>query len=153
MTERADRIEAARAAARDALRESVEARRESARARDESRSDLARLAVSAVEGVETLAETASAYLDALPSEAREAVSIAVQSAWERLESAGVSLDGEAGEEVDLGRHRVVKRLGPEGGGNDVVAEVVSRGVLFRGTRVRTAAVVAKREGTDGAHRH
>jgi molecular chaperone GrpE (heat shock protein) len=151
LTERAQRIEAARAAARDALRESAQARRESAKAGDEAREDLVRLAVSAVEGLETLAETAAGSLDALTPEAREAVGIAVQAAWERLESAGVSLDGEAGEAVDLSRHRVVKRLGPDGGGSDVVAEVVSRGILFKGARVRAAAVVARR--TDGANRH
>jgi hypothetical protein len=150
---RAERVEAALAAARDTLREAAQARRESARERDESRRELIRLVAAAVEGLETLAEVAGAHLPELPEEAQSAVSIAVEGAWERLLSAGVLLDGEAGEAMDLRRHRVVKRLGADGIGNDVVAEVVSRGVVFRGTRVRPAAVVARKEGTDGAHRH
>jgi molecular chaperone GrpE (heat shock protein) len=143
-------MEAVRAAAREALSESAQARRESAKARDEARQDLLRLALSAVEGLEALAGTAAGSLDALPPEVRETVGIAEQAAWERLESAGVRLDGEAGEAVDLSRHRVVKRLGRDGDGHDVVAEVVSRGVLFRGTRLRPAVVVARR--TDGSNR-
>ena len=74
--------------------------REAAKARDACREDLARLAMAAVDGVETLAETAAAYLDQLPPESREAVGIAIRSAWERLESAGVSLDGVVGEALD-----------------------------------------------------
>jgi molecular chaperone GrpE (heat shock protein) len=150
VTGRRERAEAARAAAREALRESARARRESTKAGDESREHLLRLALAAVEGLEALAETAAACAEELPQEARETVGVAVLSAWERLAAAGVRLDGEVGEAVDLARHRVVKRLGPSGPGSDVVAEVVSRGALINGTRMRAAAVAVRR--TNGTHR-
>ena len=141
---RADRIEAALSAARDALREEAHARRQAAKASDEGREDLLRLVAAAVEGLETLAETVAAYAAELPSPAQEAVAIAVRGAWEALEAAGVRLDGEKDEALDLARHRVVKRLGADRVGRDVVAEVVSPGILFKGARVREAAVVATR---------
>ena len=149
MTVDAGRIEAARAAARDALRESALALRASARERDTSRRDLERVVAAAVDGVEALAETLAAHAGELPAAAAETLRIALASAWEQLATAGVRLDGEPGEPVDLGRHRVVKRLDPAGG-SDVVAQVLSRGIVFDGARLRAAAVVVRRG--DGAHR-
>lgn len=146
MTPGQRQVAAALAAAREVLREAVSARRDAARSHDDARADLLRLAGAAAEGLEALAGSLADELDALPEPARATLEVATRGAWETLAAAGVELDGAVGESLDLERHRVVKRLGGAGSGPEVVAEVVLPGVLFKGTRVREAAVVAGRAG-------
>jgi len=135
--------------AREALRAVARERRDAALALGAAGKDAARVVVAAVEAVEVLEETLAGCLERLDPDARAAVRAALGAAWEGLEAAGVVRDGTVGEPVDLGRHRVVEA---RGGGVRVV-EVVAPGVVFRGTRVRAAAVVAgAEEGADAAGR-
>ena len=72
---------------------------------------------------------------------RHALDLIRRGALERLERAGVRLDGTAGEALDLSRHRVLKarrRAGLEG---PRVTTVVRAGISVAGARVRPAEVV------------
>jgi molecular chaperone GrpE (heat shock protein) len=86
-----------------------------------------------------------AYAAALPDEPADALRAGLNGAWERLEQTGVERDGAAGEALDTARHKVVKRRASEGVSAGRVLQVLSPGVLFRGTRVRDAAVIVGKE--------
>ncbi|HSB60897.1 MAG TPA: hypothetical protein VLI67_04215 [Vicinamibacteria bacterium] len=145
------------ARAREALRAVAHERRDAALAQAAAEKDAARVVGAAVEALETLEDTVGAYLDQLEPAARDAVRAAAESAWQGLEAAGVARDGAVGERVDLSRHRVVGRREVEdrpAPGGARVLEVVAPGIVFRGSRVRPAVVVAgaPREGGDAAGR-
>jgi molecular chaperone GrpE (heat shock protein) len=146
-----DAIEQVRARAAEVLRAAAASRRESERARQQSSGDLSRVALAAVEGLETLTDALDGLQAELPEGARELVRLASRGAWERLEAAGIVLDGRAGEPVDLSRHRVLRTVAE--GAPGTVAAVVSRGVTLAGERVRDAAVWVVGERTEhGADR-
>lgn len=137
--------------ARAALRAVAHERRDALLQLGAVRKDLGKVVGAAVEAVETLEEMLLACLDQLPLTARASLQAAAESAWQGLEAAGVTRDGAEGEPIDLGRHRVVKEV--RGAGTPRVLEVVEPGVLFRGVRLRPAAVVAVlEEGSDGPSR-
>ena len=140
------------ARAREALRAVAHERRDAALAQAAAEKDAARVVGAAVEALETLEETVGAYLEQLEPAARDAVRAAAESAWQGLEAAGVVRDGAVGERVDLSRHRVVghrdveDRPASEGAR---VLEVVALGIVFRGSRVRPAVIVAGAPGEGG----
>lgn len=140
------------AKAREALRAVARERRDAALGLAAAQKDLGRVVGAAVEALETLEETVGACLDQLAPSSREAVKAALRSAWQGLEAAGVVRDGAVGERLDLARHRVVKTLAAAEGPR--VLEVVVPGIVFKGSRVRPAVVVAGawREGGDGPDR-
>ena len=146
-----DAIEELRARAAEVLRAASSSRRDSERAQLQSSSDLTRVALAAVEGLEALTDALDGLQAELPDTVRETVRLSSRAAWERLEAAGIVLDGRVGEPVDLARHRVMKTVatGPPG----TVAAVITSGVTFAGARVRDAVVwvVGEREG-HGTHR-
>lgn len=135
-----DAIDEVRARAAEVLRAASARRRDSERARQQSSSDLARVALAAVEGLETLTDALEGLQGELPEGARELVRISARAAWERLEAAGVVLDGRVGEPLDLARHRVMKTVAQ--GAPGTVAAVIAPGVTFAGARVRDAVVWA-----------
>jgi molecular chaperone GrpE (heat shock protein) len=146
-----DAIAELRARAAEVLRAASSGRRDSERARERSSGDLARVALAAVEGLEALTDALDALQAELPDGPRETMRLSARAAWERLEAAGIVLDGRVGEPVDLARHRVMKTVAQ--GTPGTVAAVVTPGVTFAGTRVRDALVwaVGEREG-HGTHR-
>jgi molecular chaperone GrpE (heat shock protein) len=146
-----DAIEELRARAAEVLRAASSSRRDSERAQLQSSSDLTRVALAAVEGLEALTDALDGLQAELPDTVRESVRLSARAAWERLEAAGIVLDGRVGEAVDLARHRVMKTVAT--GTPGTVAAVVTPGVTFAGTRVRDAVVwaVGEREG-HGTHR-
>ena len=138
-----DALDEVRARAAEVLRAASAGRRESERARQQSSGDLARVALAAVEGLESLTDALDGLADELPAGARELVRISARAAWERLEAAGIVLDGRVGEPVDLTRHRVMKTIAQGVPGR--VASVITPGVTFAGARVREAVVWAGEE--------
>ena len=146
-----DAIEELRARAAEVLRAASSSRRDSERAQLQSSSDLTRVALAAVEGLEALTDALDGLQAELPDAVRETVRVSSRAAWERLEAAGILLDGRVGEPVDLARHRVMKTVAK--GTPGTVAAVVTPGVTFAGARVRDAVVwvVGEREG-HGTHR-
>ncbi|HEY7410710.1 MAG TPA: hypothetical protein VII13_08220 [Vicinamibacteria bacterium] len=115
--------------ARDLVRAYARDRQALRRDLAEARRERDRALLAAVEGLELLRGAAG----------DEAV--AWDAVRERLDSAGVVLDGEAGEEIDLARHRVIQERRVPGREGRVVA-VVSAGVVLNGRRLREAVVVA-----------
>jgi molecular chaperone GrpE (heat shock protein) len=138
-----DMIEQLRERASEVLRAATAGRREAERAQQQASGDLARLALAAVEALETVADTLEGVQDELPAGVRELVRLSSRAAWERLEAAGIVLDGRAGEPLDLARHRVLKTVA--GGPPGTVAAVITPGVVFAGTRVRDAVVASAAE--------
>jgi molecular chaperone GrpE (heat shock protein) len=133
-----DAIEQVRSRAAEALKAEAHAHRDAERARAECAGELARLALAAVEGLETLSDALSGLRGELPDPLRTTLDHSARAAWERLEAAGLKLDGRVGETVDLARHRVLKAVaGREPG---TVASVVTPGVTFQGRRIREAVV-------------
>ncbi len=129
--------------------QAVELVRAFARERQALRADLARAKrgrdaaiVAAIEGLELLRGLAAAAA----SDDGE-----LATAWaavrERLAHAGVVLDGQEGEAIDLRRHRVVQER-PAPGREGRVLAVVSFGILVDGRRVREAVVVAGASGSE-----
>ena len=146
-----DAIEELRVRAAEVLRAASSSRRDSERAQLQSSSDLTRVALAAVESLEALTDALDGLQAELPAAVRETVRLSSRAAWERLEAAGIVLDGRVGEPVDLARHRVMKTVAK--GTPGTVAAVVTPGVTFAGARVRDAVVwaVGEREG-HGTHR-
>jgi molecular chaperone GrpE (heat shock protein) len=147
---RADEL---REKAAEILRAAVREMRDAERALSECSADRGALVLSAVEGLETLADTVSALLPQIPEALRAPLELSIRAAWERLQAAGIERDGVVGEPVDLARHRVIKSSGAGAGGPQVVAAVLAAGITLKGRRVRPAAVSAIREGADGARGH
>jgi molecular chaperone GrpE (heat shock protein) len=145
-------IEHVRRRAAEVLRVAAHGRRDAERALQESETDAARVVLAAVEGLETLSETVAGVRGDLPPGLREVLDLAARASWERLEAAGIRLDGQAGESVDLSRHRVVKTVAAPGREAGTVASVVTPGVTFRGRRMRDAVVCAVEGKGHGAHR-
>jgi molecular chaperone GrpE (heat shock protein) len=145
-------IEHVRGRAAEVLRAAAHGRRDAERALVQSEGDGARVALAAVEGLETLSETVAGVREDLPAGLRDVLDLAARASWERLEAAGIRLDGQAGEEVDLARHRVVKTVAAAGRPAGTVASVVTPGVTFQGRRVRDAVVCAVEGKGHGAHR-
>lgn len=139
-----DSIEELRARASEVLRAATAERREAERAQRQSHADLARVALAAVEALETLADALDGVRNELPPGVQELVRLSSRAAWERLEGAGIVLDGRAGEPVDLARHRVLKTVA--GGVPGTVAAVIAPGVRFAGSRLRDALVTSVAEG-------
>ena len=126
---------------RDMFRELARRHRDGARDLASHRKAMHELALAAVEAHELLADAVAQYGADLPEEARHALDLIRRAALERLERAGVRLDGAAGEALDLSRHRVLKarrRAGLEG---PRVTTVVRAGISVAGARVRPAEVV------------
>src|SRR5688572_15370283 len=105
-----DPIEQLRVRAAEVLRSAAADRREGERALQRCTSDLRRVVLAAVEGLETLADALEGLQAELPPDVRELVRISSQASWERLEAAGIVLDGRQGEPLDLARHRVLKTV-------------------------------------------
>lgn len=126
---------------REMFREMAQRHREAARDLASQRRALDDLGLAAVEAHELLGDAVTQYGADLPDEARRALDLILQSAIERLERAGVRLDGAVGEALDLSRHRVVKARRRAGADSARVATVVRAGVSVRGVRVRAADVV------------
>jgi molecular chaperone GrpE (heat shock protein) len=135
-----DAIEQVRTRAAEVLKAASRSHREAARALAECAGDLSRMALAAVEGLETLSDAVSGLQGELPGPLQSALDLSARAAWERLEAAGIQLDGRIGEKIDLGRHRVLKTVAGRAPGT--VASVVTPGVTFQGKRIREAAVCA-----------
>jgi len=142
-----------RARAAEVLRSAADQRRAAERALQQRTDDLARVALAAVEGLETLTDALDGVRDEMPQGVRDLLRLSARAAWERLGAAGIALDGAVGEKVDLARHRVVKTVPPEAGAPGTVASVVTPGLTLGGTRLREALVwvVGERKG-HGANR-
>lgn len=126
---------------REMFREMVQLHRDVARDLASQRRALRDLGLAAVEAQELLSDAVAQYGAELPSQTRRALDLIRQAAVERLERAGISLDGAVGETVDLGRHRIVKAKRRAGLAAPQVAVVVRNGVSVGGARVRDAEVV------------
>ena len=133
-----DVIEQVRSHAAEALKAEAHAHRDAERALAECTGELSRLALAAVEGLETLSDALSGLQGELPEALRSTLEVSTRAAWERLEAAGLQLDGRIGETLDLTRHRVLKAVA--GGAPGTVAAVVTPGVTFQGRRIREAVV-------------
>jgi molecular chaperone GrpE (heat shock protein) len=144
--------EEVRALALEVVRALAADRRASARDKAAADDDLARVVRSAVEALEAVAETTAALLPLVPEAARGALELAARGAWERLESAGIERDGAVGEALDLARHRVVRARPAGGAAPGTVVDVLAPGIVFRGRRVREAAVAVSAEGGRGSRR-
>jgi molecular chaperone GrpE (heat shock protein) len=84
---------------------------------------------------------------------RDALELVLEAAWARLEAQGVVRDGAAGEVPDLTRHRVVRERRVGGGSGRRVSAIVEPGLVWRGRRLRPAAVVVEiGEESDGQDR-
>jgi ABC-type transporter Mla subunit MlaD len=129
--------------AAEVLRAATAERREAEKVQRQAQADLAGVALAAVEALETLADALDGVQDELPAGVRDLVRLSTRAAWERLEAAGIVLDGRAGEPLDLGRHRVLKTV--PGALPGTVAAVIAPGVRFAGTRVRDAVVTSGAE--------
>lgn len=132
----------------DALDRGREMFRDMARRHHDATRDLAsqrktlhELALAAVEAHELLGDAVSQYGADLPEDARQALDLVRQAARERLERAGLRLDGAVGETLDLSRHRVLKTRRRAGLDWPRVTTVVRSGVLLGETRLRVAEVV------------
>jgi len=143
-----DAIQQLRARAADILRSASASRRDSERAQEKAAGALARVALAAVFGLEALTDALDALQADLPDGAREIVRLSSRAAWERLESAGIVLDGRVGEPLDLARHRVMKTVASADGRPGTVSAVITPGVTFDGLRIRDALVwvVGERKG-------
>lgn len=137
-------VDELRRAAAGAVREQVHERREAKRELQQSRERARKLALAAAESAELVDETLRALSD-LPPAAREALTLAVESAWQRLADAGLRRFGRPGEPLDRARHEVVKQQGRPAPGRGRVSEVLSPGVLFHEEPLRPAAVLAQEE--------
>jgi molecular chaperone GrpE (heat shock protein) len=135
-----DHIEEVRGRAAEVLKAASRAQRETQRALDACSSDLSGMALAAVEGLETLSEAVAGVQAELPPGVAAVLDLSARAAWERLEAAGIVLDGTVGEPLDLSRHRVVKTAA--GGTPGTVAAVVTPGVILHGRRIRDAVVCA-----------
>ncbi len=148
-----DAILEARTRAAEMLKGAVRERRATEQALGRSSHDATEVVRAAVEGLESLANTIEACLPQLDPATRQALAIARDSAWERLASAGIERDGTVGEPLDLARHRVARRRRVAGQPPGIVLDVLSTGIVHRGTRLREAVVcVSENGGDDGAHR-
>jgi hypothetical protein len=96
--------------------------------------------VAAIEGLELLRGLADAG-----APADDTLATTWRAVRERLGQAGIVLDGEEGEAVDLGRHRVLQERTAPGREGRVLA-VVSLGIVVDGRRVREAVVVTGAAG-------
>ena len=146
--------EALREKAALVLKAAVRETRDAERARSACEADLGALALASTESLETLAETVTAFLPQMPEALRASLEVAIRASWERLQKAGVERDGAVGEPIDLERHRVVKSVGAETRGHEVVVSVLAAGITFKGRRIREAVVSAgvSQEGSDGSRR-
>jgi molecular chaperone GrpE (heat shock protein) len=126
---------------REMFRDMAQRHREAARDLASQRKTLHELGLAAVEAHELLGDAVDQYAEDLPAEAREALDLVRRAARERLERAGLRLDGLAGEALDLSRHRVVKSRRRTGIDGPRVTTVVRGGVLLGETRLRAADVV------------
>jgi molecular chaperone GrpE len=145
--------ELARERARELLRALVRDGKEAAAGLGRCRAEARAAVLAAVEGIEALAGVVQACADTLPAQAALALETAVRGAWERLEAAGLARDGAVGEAFDPKRHKLVKRRPAPGVAAGAVVQVLGAGVVFRGERLREAAVVvARAERSDAADR-
>jgi molecular chaperone GrpE (heat shock protein) len=135
-----ERIEHVRRRAAEVLKAASHAGRDARRALDACSQDLSQMALAAVEALETLGDAVSGVQGELAPGVATVLDLSARAAWERLEGAGIRLDGRVGEPVDLARHRVVKTVA--GGLPGTVASVVTPGVILQGRRIRDAVVCA-----------
>jgi molecular chaperone GrpE (heat shock protein) len=126
---------------REMFRELAQRHRETARDLASHRKSLHELGLAAVEAHELLGDAVAQYGADLPDETRQALDLVRQAAVERLERAGVHMDGAVGETLDLSRHRVLKTRRRAGLDWPRVTTVVRAGVSVDGVRVRAAEVV------------
>lgn len=126
---------------REMFRDMAGRHRDATRDLASQRKALQELALAAVEAHELLGDAVSQYGADLPEDARRALDLVRRSAQERLERAGLRLDGTAGEALDLSRHRVVKTRRRAGLDRPRVTGVMRSGVLLGETRLRVAEVV------------
>lgn len=98
---------------------------------------LDRVAVAAVEALEMFEGLADYAQSESGSDLARALQATVAAAGQRLEDAGIVLDGAAGEVFDPARHQAVHQIGDD----DRIAAVVNRGITCAGRRLRRAQVV------------
>ena len=104
---------------------------------------LERVSVAFVETLEHL----EGLLEADSSE--EAARFALRQAQERIEDAGIGLDGAYGEPFDPKRHRAIEDRTTSERGELVVVSVLSHGITCAGRRFRPADVVVRRSSARG----
>ncbi len=126
---------------REMFRELARRHRDGARDLASHRKALYELGLAAVEAQELLADAVAQYGAGLSEEARQALDRIREAAIERLERAGVRLDGTEGEALDLSRHHVLKVRRRAGLAGPRVSTVVRAGISVAGARVRPAEVV------------
>jgi molecular chaperone GrpE (heat shock protein) len=126
---------------REMFREMARRHRDAARDVASRRRALHELGLAAVEAMELLSDAVEQYGADLPADARRELGLVREAALERLERAGVRLDGAVGEALDLSRHRVIKARRRPDVAAPRVAAVVRAGVRVGGDRVRDAEVV------------
>jgi len=147
-----EREDVLRARASEVLRAASAERRAAERARDQSKGDLTRVLRATVEGLEALTDAIEGVQADLPAGVRDVLRLSARAAWERLQGAGVALDGAVGEPLDLARHRVTRTVAGSGRPGTVAA-LIAPGVTFEGTRIREAVVGVVGEGKgDGTGR-
>lgn len=113
---------------REMFRSIAGTQRDTAKALAEERRRTKDVALGAVEALEML------------SDALEGADDVRAAARQRLEQAGIRLDGAPGEPLDLARHRVVKSR-PAKVSGPTVRTVIRAGVTVGDVRVRAAEVV------------
>jgi molecular chaperone GrpE (heat shock protein) len=146
-------IEDVRASAATVLRGATLARREAERSLQDRTNTLGRVALAAVEALESVTDALAGLADDLPEGARDTLRLSAHAGWERLEAAGLVLDGRVGEPLDLSRHRVLKEVARPDAAPRTVVSVIVPGVTLGGARVRDAAVwIAAGKEAHGPHR-
>ena len=126
---------------REMFRELARRHRDGARDLASHRKALHELGLAAVEAHELLADAVAQYGADLSEDARHALDRIRETAIQRLERAGVRLDGAEGEALDLSRHHVLKVRRRAGVAGTRVTTVVRAGISVAGERVRPAEVV------------
>ena len=129
-------------AARDALRTESSRRLALSRELATTERQASEALLCAIEALETVEFTAGALLREAPEASRESLRLAARGVRETLARSGLCFDGSPGEPLDLSRHKVARRSAGTQAKAETVLSVLRHGVVYRGTRLRPASVVA-----------
>lgn len=110
------------------------------------RDDHGRLAIVVVEAMELLESLSESEAEDDAQGLRSSVRLMVDSVWERLPGAGVTIDGCVGESFDPSRHHCVERVSNGALGPNQVVRVEQRGIICHAERIRRARVVVNEKG-------
>ena len=127
--------------ARSLMKSAAGERREIERELQTFRAVLDKTALALVDTLELLEGFLDAMGDGGCGDLGEALRISLRSGWERLETMGFELDGEADVLFDPGRHRIIKEESESVAKEKRVSQIVNRGIRYRGRQIRPAHVV------------